>query len=131
MHRLAPWLYVSAAEPEWPRRPSLPCPPFGDARRLWHCRNSVVLNKLGVFGMFPTGCDWVTTGCVSGAVGLEEVSERRFCLVRALTSLSYFFAKGYVVGRGYLPFRGPGGGAIRPPGRPGAGDGLGEEKPAA
>jgi len=62
------------------------------------------LNKLGVFGMFPTGCDWVTTGCVSGAVRLEEVSERRFCLVRALTSLSYFFAKGYVVGRGYLPF---------------------------
>jgi hypothetical protein len=28
-------------------------PPFGDVRRLWGCPNPVVLNKLGIFGMFP------------------------------------------------------------------------------
>jgi len=35
----------------------LACPPFDDLGGLWLCRNPVVLNKLGVFGMFPVNRD--------------------------------------------------------------------------
>jgi len=33
------------------------CPLFDDLGGLWLCRNPVVLNKLGVFGMFPMNRD--------------------------------------------------------------------------
>src|SRR5579864_1082768 len=100
MRRPAPSLCLSLVEREWPRRSPLACPPFGDVRRLWPHRNLAVLNELGVFGMFPLNCDLghhgivtlVTVGCISGTVRLKKVPGKRFCLVSALTSLSYFFA---------------------------------------
>ena len=53
MWRPAPLLHLSLAEREWPRLSPWACPPFDDLGGLWLCRNPVVLNKLGVFGMFP------------------------------------------------------------------------------
>src|SRR5260221_11518701 len=45
MRRPAPLLYLSLVARDWARFSALACPPFGDLRRLWRCRNPVVLNE--------------------------------------------------------------------------------------
>jgi hypothetical protein len=92
-------LYVSLAEREWPRRSRLDCPPFGDVRRLWRCRNPVVLNKPGVFGMFPMNCDLDRNFAASW--GLKRFQTDVSALISELTPLSYFFSEGYLVRRGF------------------------------
>src|SRR6266481_8384206 len=52
MRRPTPLLYLSLTERDWARLSVLACPPFGDVRRLWRCRNRAVLNKSGSVGTF-------------------------------------------------------------------------------
>jgi hypothetical protein len=52
MRRPTPLLYLGLVERESARRSPLTCPPFGDVRRLWRCRNPVVLNKSASVGTF-------------------------------------------------------------------------------
>src|ERR1700756_2399896 len=102
MRRPAPLLYLSLVEREWPRRSPLACPPFDDLRRLWRCRNRAVLNKLGVFGMFPMNRDLDHNFAASW--GLKKFRRDVSALISDLTPLSYFFSEGYLSADG-VPFR--------------------------
>src|SRR5260370_37440273 len=97
MRRPAPLLYLSLVE--WPRHSPLACPPFGDLCRLWRCRNPVVLNKLGVFGMFPMNRDLDHNFAASW--GLKRFRRDVSPLMSDLTPLSYFFSEGYLVWMGF------------------------------
>jgi len=88
VRRPTPLLYVSLAERESARLSALVCPPFGDVRRLWRCRKLVVLNKLGVFGMFPMNCDLGHNCMRLGRGAGERGSGETFCLISALTPIS-------------------------------------------
>src|ERR1700739_1766817 len=100
----APLLYVSLAQREWPWRSPLARPPFGDVRRLWSCRNPVVLNKLGVSGMFPLNCDlghnWMRLkrGAVEGGCGDTILARQRPYAAKSLFRIGLRCAKG-------IPFR--------------------------
>jgi hypothetical protein len=49
---------MTLAEREWlGRSPHWLALPFGDLSGLWRYQNPIVLNKLGVFGMFPMNRD--------------------------------------------------------------------------
>src|SRR5260370_23699467 len=101
MRRPAPLLYLSLVE--WPRHSPLACPPFGDLCRLWRCRNPVVLNKLGVFGMFPMNRDLDHNFAASW--GGKRFQRDVSALISHLTPLSNLFSDVYLLLMGILSDR--------------------------
>jgi hypothetical protein len=80
----------------------LDCPPFDDLGGLWLCRNPVVLNKLGVFGMFPMNRDLDHNFAASP--GLKMFRGDVSGLISDLTPLSYIFLRRLRCAEG-VPFR--------------------------